>query len=273
MLAVRWLSRSPVLVALFFCAGCAVVPRADWNRLTTENTALLGEKQAQAARIGNLESHSRGVENKLIETEEELARLDAQQELSRQKLASYQFDRHQLGAQVQCLAGRQWPVSSEVCGRLAEIARQHPELCFDPQTGVAKLDTDILFDVGTSELKPAAQETLGGLVKALAAPEARDLKVLVVGHTDDQPVAKRPARDKYRDNFDLSADRAVTVCEALGQLGLPQERIGAAAFGAHQPVAPNITPADRQKNRRVELFVLAPDVPVIGWTETIPSVY
>jgi flagellar motor protein MotB len=43
--------------------------------------------------------------------------------------------------------------------------------------------------------------------------------------------------------------------------------------GPHQPIAPNTSEENRRKNRRVELFVTAPEVPVIGWTETVPSLY
>ena len=59
----------------------------------------------------------------------------------------------------------------------------------------------------------------------------------------------------------------------LNRFGVADSRIGVAGFGASQPVAPNVTAKDRQKNRRVELFVLAPEVPVVGWTDSIPSVY
>jgi len=272
MLAARR-SFSPALLAAALCAGCAIVPSADWQTLKSEHAVLLEENRAQTARVQNLQSHCRNVEDQLMRTEEELALLDEEYQISRQKLDSYQFDRTQLSAQFQGMIGRMRPLSPEVRARLAEISRRYPQLRLDPQSGIAKLDTDILFDIGTSELKPAAEETLRELVTVLKSPAARDLKVLVVGHTDDQPVARKPARDNYRDNFDLSAGRAVAVCEALEQMGLPEERMGVASFAAHQPVAPNITPVDRQKNRRVELFVLAPDVPVIGWTETIPSVY
>jgi chemotaxis protein MotB len=263
----------PALFAVALCAGCAIVPGADWQTLKSEHSMLLEENRAQAAQVQNLQSHCRSVEDQLMRTEEDLALLDQEHQISRRKLESYQFDRTQLSAQFQGTIGQMRPLSPEVRARLADVSRRYPQLRLDPQTGIAKLDTDILFDVGTSELKPAAEETLRELVAALKSPEARDLKVLVVGHTDDQAVARKPARDKYSDNFDLSADRAVAVCEVLEQLGLPEARMGLAGFGAHQPVAPNITPVDRQKNRRVELFVLAPEVPVIGWTETIPSVY
>ena len=59
----------------------------------------------------------------------------------------------------------------------------------------------------------------------------------------------------------------------LQQLGLANQRIGTMGYGPHQPVAPNKSPDDRRKNRRVEIFVMADEVPVIGWTESTPSLY
>jgi len=94
-----------------------------------------------------------------------------------------------------------------------------------------------------------------------------------VGHTDDRLIAKKPVREKYADNFRLSTARAHVVGDALRSLGLEHERMIVMGAGPHQPVAPNTAEDDRRKNRRVELFVLGPDVPVIGWTETTPSLY
>lgn len=273
MLAVRWLPPLGVAGLLTLVGGCAVVPSADWNTLKSENAALLEENRAIAARLRNLEIHGRNTQDQLIQAEEDLAALDEQHGLSRKQLANYRFQQQQLNARFQGATGRRWPISPETGRRLAELSRKYPQLQLDPETGIAKLNTDILFDLGTADLKPAAEEALGQLAAALKTPEAEDLKLLVVGHTDDRPVARKPARDKFRNNFDLSAERAVAVCEYLDRLGLAEQRMGVAGFGAHQPVAPNITPADRRKNRRVELFVLAPDVPVVGWTETIPTVY
>jgi chemotaxis protein MotB len=114
---------------------------------------------------------------------------------------------------------------------------------------------------------------LGRLADVLESDEARGLRLMIVGHTDDRRIAGRPIREQYPTNFHLSTARANAVAELLRDRGVAPQRLGVAGFGAHQPIAPNGTPSDRRKNRRVEVFVMAPDVPVVGWTETIPSVY
>ena len=158
-------------------------------------------------------------------------------------------------------------------GQLAKISKRYGSLFFDPTIGVSKFDTDILFDEGDDTLKPGAEDVLRKLVQELNSPEGQELKVVVVGHTDDRLIAKKPVREKYSDNFRLSTARAHAVGDALRTLGLAHERMIITGAGPHQPVAPNTAEEDRRKNRRVELFVLGPDVPVIGWTETTPSLY
>ena len=63
------------------------------------------------------------------------------------------------------------------------------------------------------------------------------------------------------------------MAEYLRQQGLEESRLGVAGFGAHEPVASNVTAHDRQKNRRVEIFVMPADVPVVGWTDSTPRLY
>ncbi|MHB8902224.1 MAG: OmpA/MotB family protein, partial [Thermoguttaceae bacterium] len=151
--------------------------------------------------------------------------------------------------------------------------QRYGSLALSPQAGVTKLGTDILFDQGDDSLKPGAAEVLQKLADTLNSEDGQELKLLIVGHTDDQPVARKPARDRFRDNFDLSTARARRVAETLQQMGVASHRIGVAGYGANQPVAPNSSDEDRRKNRRVEIFVMAQEVPVVGWTESTPQLY
>jgi flagellar motor protein MotB len=74
---------------------------------------------------------------------------------------------------------------------------------------------------------------------------------MVSGFTDD--LQMRGALRTYRDNWELSAQRALTVVRALGEAGLPMDTLFAAGFGENHPVVPNDNPENRAKNRRVEM--------------------
>jgi chemotaxis protein MotB len=138
---------------------------------------------------------------------------------------------------------------------------------------MSKLDGDVLFDSGDAELKPEAQRMLGEFAALFTLPEARQLRIMVVGHTDNRQVAKRPTRERYPDNWHLSTARAFAVADHLLSAGVREDQVGVAGYGRHQPISPNDNSLDRERNRRVEIFVMGPDTPIVGWTESITSVY
>ena len=258
---------------LLLGSGCVFVPKTQLDACQAQDRVLREQNRAQLAEIENLKVHSRKTEEQLASAEQRLATTEEQLSLGQKQLSSFQQERGELHDQVRGLANARMPLSPETNRRLTELAKRYPSLHFDPQSGVCKLDTDILFDTGRSEIKQGANQVLGELVSMLKTPEGRDLRVFVVGHTDDRQVAKKPARDQYANNFDLSTSRAKAVADQLRKQGLEDHRLGVAGFASHEPVAPNLTVRDRQKNRRVEIFVVAPEVPVVGWTDSIPGVY
>jgi len=263
-----------LLLALLSAApGCMFVPKAQLAGCQSQNRVLTEQNRAQLAEIENLKIHSRNIEDQLIRAEEELALLEEEVGLDRSQLVSYQQERTELHEQFKGLANGRSRVPAEVGRQLTELSERYPGLRFDPATGISKLDTDILFDSGSADLKPAARQLLAELVRLLNSPQAKDLKVMVVGHTDDRRIAKRPAREKFPNNFHLSTGRALAVADQMRKVGFQEQRMGVAGFGPYQPIAPNGSHGDRRKNRRVEIFVLSPDVPVVGWTDSIPSVY
>ncbi|MBN2579804.1 MAG: OmpA family protein [Pirellulales bacterium] len=253
-------------------AGCLFVPKTSYNEIHSENRVLAEQNRAQETEIGNLRDHARVLEDRLMQTEQQLAIYSEQNGRDRRQLARYEEEHDALYRQYQALARSAYlpPSTGE---QLLALSRRYPSLQFDPATGLSKLDTDVLFDSGEAELKPGAREMLADLARVLNAPEAKNLKVMVVGHTDAQAIGKKPVREKFADNFQLSTARALTVAQILHRCGLPERQIGVAGFGSCQPVAPNDTAQNRHKNRRVEIFVMSPEVPVIGWTDSIPGVY
>jgi flagellar motor protein MotB len=110
----------------------------------------------------------------------------------------------------------------------------------------------VLFALNSDQLQPEGQEVL----KSLAAPlsdylKSRDEILMVSGFTDDRQV--RDGNQQFADNWELSAERALTVTRALIADGLPASSVFAAAFGSEQPVNSNADDEGRARNRRVEI--------------------
>jgi flagellar motor protein MotB len=110
----------------------------------------------------------------------------------------------------------------------------------------------VLFSSNSDQLQPEGRELLQTLVAPLRVYlEGREELLMVSGFTDDRPIQK--GNQRFEDNWELSAKRALTVTRALIEEGLPPERVFAAAFGQQQPVVANRDDAGRSRNRRVEL--------------------
>ncbi|HEY9318207.1 flagellar motor protein MotB [Achromobacter deleyi] len=110
----------------------------------------------------------------------------------------------------------------------------------------------VLFALNSDQLQPEGRDVLKSLIEPLSAYlKTHDEILMVSGYTDDQQV--REGNRRFADNWDLSAQRALTVTRALIDEGVPASTVFAAAFGSEQPVASNADEAGRAKNRRVEI--------------------
>ena len=237
------------------------------------NRTLSEQNHAELAELDSLRAHSKQIEDKLVDAEQQLALSDERLKSDGTRLANFQQERSQLRQAYADLPRNGAALPSAVAGQLAELARRHPSLQFDPQSGVAKLDGDVLFDSGDAALKQQSVQMLADLSDILQSADARNMRILIVGHTDAQKIAGREARQRFGDNWQLSAARAVAVAEYLKKTGVEERRLGVAGYGGEQPIAPNSTASDRRRNRRVEIFLIPADAPIVGWTETSPNLY
>ena len=114
------------------------------------------------------------------------------------------------------------------------------------------ISSSVLFAFNSDQLQPEGRQLLKSLTVPLTAYlAARDEILMVSGFTDDRQM--REGSQQFADNWELSAQRALTVTRTLIEGGVPASALFAAAFGAGQPVASNSDATGRAQNRRVEI--------------------
>jgi len=110
----------------------------------------------------------------------------------------------------------------------------------------------VLFALNSAELQAEGQALLSSLRAPLTLYLTENDQLLMVsGFTDDLPIQE--GNTQFSDNWELSAQRALTVTRALIAAGLPADRVFSAAFGEQQPLVANTSDIERAKNRRVEM--------------------
>lgn len=112
------------------------------------------------------------------------------------------------------------------------------------------LPNTILFDSGKASLKTSAKGDLDHIVSVLNERYSGKM-IDVIGHTDTDPIKK----SNWKDNWELSAQRALSVVRHLNSNGIPDSRIRAIGCGSGRPVAPNTAASGKARNRRVEIVV------------------
>ncbi|AGU50430.1 OmpA family protein [Variovorax paradoxus B4] len=113
----------------------------------------------------------------------------------------------------------------------------------------------VLFAFNSADLQLEGRQVLKSLAAPVAAYlRARDEVLMVSGFTDDRQMRQsKDGNRPFADNWELSAQRALTVTRALIEEGVPSASVFAAAFGSEQAVASNADAEGRAKNRRVEM--------------------
>lgn len=126
------------------------------------------------------------------------------------------------------------------------------DVAFDAAAGTitVTLPNTILFDSGKASLKSATSAELDHILSVLKQ-KYPSKEIDVVGHTDTDPIQKSP----WKDNWELSAQRALSVARYLIQRGIPERQVRASGCGPARPVASNSTSAGKARNRRVEIVV------------------
>ena len=116
-----------------------------------------------------------------------------------------------------------------------------------------QLPAGVLFESGKAELSRAGELAL--MEVAVVLRKFSDRRFMVIGHTDDRPL-EASATSRFKNNWELSTARAVTVVSFLIEAKMKAINLIAAGVGEFDPKAENNTPKGRQENRRIEIILM-----------------
>lgn len=268
--------------AVCFAGGCSFVPKTQFNAVETQVRILNEQSKAQLAEISNLKSHSRKLEDQLLQAEKELSAAQARSDSDRKRVTNFQVEREKVRAEVDGLVrGAKLtgitPVRDDDVERLA---KRFPLLRFDSVTGAYKLDADVSFDGSATRIAGESEKLLTQFAQLCAEPEARDLRIMVVGRTA-APVASptnagtgssgssspgTASGSTATDGHRLSAERALAVADFLRKVGLKPDQIGVSGLRAAGSPPRGAAPG-KDQSQRVEIFVMGKKTPILGWDE------
>jgi chemotaxis protein MotB len=113
-----------------------------------------------------------------------------------------------------------------------------------------ELPSAVLFASGSAKLSVDGKATLGEVAAVLANIADREFQV--AGHTDNVPIKG----GKFKDNWELSTARAVSVVEYLQEQGVNATALSAAGYSEYQPESDNETEDGKAQNRRIEIVLM-----------------
>lgn len=229
-----WQHRGDADAAAKAVASCKadlakVQPQIDEaNKKYTGCNALLDannkKTQEQEKRAKELEVQITALSNNLSASKEELTALVAQRAEAERRVAAIADIQKQFAKMIDT-------------GQLKVTARRG--------SLVLSLPSEVLFPSGVAELSKSGEMAV--LEVGFTLKKFPDRRFLVVGHTDDQPLKS----STYKDNWELSTARALTVTRFLVQAGMNPKNLLAAGAGENDPVS-----KDRARNRRIEIALL-----------------
>jgi len=213
----------------------------------------LSEEQAMSAAA---RSEVARLQSDITSLREQLSRLEFALQASEER------DKHQqavivnLGSRLNtALASKVEELSgyrSEFFGRLKEVLSGRSGIRIEGDRFV--FASELLFSSASAEIGPEGRVELRKLAETLLEisreiPPNVKWILRIDGHTDRLPISNA----EFKNNWELSAGRAISVVEFLIIAGVPAERLAATGFGQHQPLDPSNTPEAYERNRRIEM--------------------
>ncbi|HEX9289852.1 MAG TPA: OmpA family protein [Anaeromyxobacteraceae bacterium] len=251
-------TRMLAVLLVTLAAGCGVSKEefAAKERDAQQNLKKYQDESGKTAalerKVASLTDQLAAAQQQAAASREQLGQ--GQQQIEQLKLAAAQLEQEKGALQAKSAQYEQLTSSlqSQIATGQIEISELRGKM-------TVKLKDKVLFASGSTALGKEGKAALDAVADAF-----KDLKgknVVVGGYTDDVPTGTRSG---FKDNWDLSAARAVTVVRYLQSKGVSPGMLGAMGYSEYRPLAPNESPQARSQNRRIEISLTAADAtPVV----------
>jgi chemotaxis protein MotB len=228
-------------------AAAQVTAEGKLNEITGQ---LEGEKDISSKALGQVDL----LNQQIAALRDQLAALGAALDVSQKKNKASDERISDLGQRLNvALAQHVQELSSyrsDFFGKLREVLGNRPDIRIVGDRFV--LQSEIFFDTGRADLKPEGRAELDKVAAAIVELEGQIPAEIawilrVDGHTDVRPII-----GQFKSNWDLSAERAISVVQYLVGKGVKPSRLVAAGFGEFQPIDSGRTEDAYRRNRRIE---------------------
>lgn len=239
--------------------GC--ISQEKYTAMKMEKDQLaeqLGQAQSEASAARSAEAAWKGQYDNLIRNGNDMQKMYG---LSAQETAELRAQNAMLQSKLEDALNREPTVinlPAPLANELSNLAAQEPEVLeFDAIRGIIKFKSDVTFAPGSADPTAQAKHAIGKFARILNLPIAQNYDFLVEGHTDNVPVSNPATISRgHKDNWHLSAHRAIAVGKELMAQRVAGNRLGVVGYADQRPVASNATSAGQAKNRRVEVRIL-----------------
>ena len=246
-------------MVVIFVTGCVTKGKYEsqitkYKKLQMEHTTLQQTRESLKKELDLKTAENRRMAGELDEWKEKHARISGeagelkdQLEATREELEVLRKARAEAEERVKTLKQLEERFRKLIDSGNLEVVNFNGRL-------VIKLKANILFDPGKSKVRSEGVTALQDVAAVLAQFKGRHFQV--AGHTDDDPIK----RSVYKDNWELSSVRAVSVVRVLQEAGVPPKMLSAAGYSEFQPVKPNDSEDNKKFNRRIEITII-PELP------------
>jgi len=189
------------------------------------------------------------------ELESELKRRQSEQESLHDEIATVSSEKSQLLAQLELEQQSKKQIANLKSRLEQELNESRVEISqLKDQMTVIKLTSEVLFNSGSAEIKPAGKKVLSIIAESLNTYPNRAISI--EGHTDNRALKQN---NRYASNWELSAARSLAAVYHLQQNNqVNPKRLKVVGYGEFRPVADNENAEGRALNRRIEIRLLPP---------------